>query len=120
MSWIVRPILSLRSTFALFRYPSKLGPPEIIIGRSTVTPNPVQLHSGMPPPTRLQDDAMVSRHLESFRRITEEACLSTDSVVAYIASAFLMDAYPLRIHGERGLPRTITTWMTLPLISHTR
>ncbi|KAL4862084.1 hypothetical protein BDV12DRAFT_203391 [Aspergillus spectabilis] len=48
---------------------------------------------------RLKGDEMAAQHLESFLRITDGARLPTDVLAAFIASAFLMDAYPPRMHG---------------------
>ncbi|KAL4961379.1 patatin-like phospholipase family protein [Aspergillus stella-maris] len=48
---------------------------------------------------RARDDGMIGQYLESFLCIAEKASVPTNSLAAFIASAFLMDAYPPGMHG---------------------
>ncbi|KAL6229143.1 hypothetical protein BDW75DRAFT_250095 [Aspergillus navahoensis] len=48
---------------------------------------------------RLRNDATIARYLESFLCIAEEADIPIKPLAAFIASAFLMDAYPPGMHG---------------------
>jgi hypothetical protein len=51
-------------------------------------------------PERLKSDERAAQHLECFLRIIGESRLRTDALAVFVASAFLMDAYPPNMHGE--------------------